>query len=198
MCDAPLQESTLYLRSRVCPQCRFHYSISARERIQLLADPKSFKEKFRTVSSIDPLAFSSKVTYRSRIYDAQRNTGLTEAAVVGQCKIEGISAVVVALDFSFLGGSMGLVVGEKVALACELASKKRLPLVAIVTSGGARLQEGALSLMQMAKTATAVNSLHKKGLPYIAVFANPTTGQSYASFGNMADILLAEPGAHLH
>ena len=163
--------------------------------MQLLADPKSFKEKFRTISSIDPLAFSGKVTYRSRIYDAQRNTGLTEAAVVGQCKIEGISAVVVALDFSFLGGSMGLVVGEKVALACELAIKKRLPLVAIVTSGGARLQEGALSLMQMAKTATAVNSLHQKGLPYIAVFANPTTGQSYASFGNMADILLAEPGA---
>ena len=126
--------------------------------MQLLADPKSFKEKFRTISSIDPLAFSGKVTYRSRIYDAQRNTGLTEAAVVGQCKIEGISAVVVALDFSFLGGSMGLVVGEKVALACELAIKKRLPLVAIVTSGGARLQEGALSLMQMAKTATAVNS----------------------------------------
>lgn len=184
-----------YLQSRVCPQCRFHYSISARERIQLLADPKSFKEKFRTVSSIDPLAFSGKVTYRSRIYDAQRNTGLTEAAVVVQCKIEGISAVVVALDFSFLGGSMGLVVGEKVALACELASKKRLPLIAIVTSGGARLQEGALSLMQMAKTATAVNSLHQKGLPYIAVFANPTTGQSYASFGNMADVLLAEPGA---
>ena len=96
VCDAPLQESTLYLRSRVCPQCRFHYSISARERIQLLADPKSFKEKFRTVSSIDPLAFSGKVTYRSRIYDAQRNTGLTEAAVVGQCKIEGISAVAVS------------------------------------------------------------------------------------------------------
>ena len=195
LCDAPLQESTLYHQSRVCPQCRFHYSIPARERIELLADPKSFKEKFRTVSSIDPLAFSGKVTYRSRIYDAQRNTGLTEAAVVGQCKIEGISTVVVALDFSFLGGSMGLVVGEKVALACEFASKKHLPMVAIVTSGGSRLQEGALSLMQMAKTATAVNSLHQKGLPYIAVFANPTTGQSYASFANMADVLLAEPGA---
>jgi acetyl-CoA carboxylase carboxyl transferase subunit beta len=195
VCDAPLLESELYQQTRVCPNCRFHYSITARERIQLLADPKSFKEKFRTVSSLDPLAFSGKVAYRSRIFDAQKTTGLTEAAVVGQCKIDGISTVVVALDFSFLGGSMGLVVGEKVALACELASKKQLPLIAIVTSGGARLQEGALSLMQMAKTATAVNALHRKGLPYIAVFANPTTGQSYASFANMADVLLAEPGA---
>jgi len=195
VCDASLVESTLYQQARVCPQCRFHYSITAHERIQLLADPKTFKEKFRTISSIDPLAFTGKITYRSHLYNTQRNTGLTEAAVVGQCKIEGISIVVVALDFSFLGGSMGLVVGEKVALACELASKKRVPLIAIVTSGGARLQEGALSLMQMAKTATAVNALHRKGLPYIAVFANPTTGQSFASFANMADVLLAEPGA---
>jgi acetyl-CoA carboxylase carboxyl transferase beta subunit/acetyl-CoA carboxylase carboxyl transferase alpha subunit len=195
MCDAPLLESELYKQARVCPECRFHYSISARERIQLLADPKSFKEKFRTINSLDPLAFSGKITYRTRIFDAQKSTGLTEAVVVGQCKIEGISTVLVALDFSFLGGSMGLVVGEKIALACELAGQKHLPLVAIVTSGGSRLQEGALSLMQMAKTATAVNALHRKGLPYIAVFANPTTGQSYASFANLADVLLAEPGA---
>ena len=194
-CDAALADSALYLEARVCPECRFHYSITARDRIQLLADPKSFREKFRAVVSIDPLLFNSRDTYRSDIYNAQLRTGLTEAAIVGQCRIEGISTVLLALDFSFLGGSMGLVVGEKVALACELARKKDLPLVALVTSGGARLQEGALSLMQMAKAATAVSALHRKGLPYIAVFANPTTGQAYASFANMADVLLAEPGA---
>ncbi len=194
-CGASLIEAVLYHEARVCPECRFHYSISARDRIRLLADPKSFKEKFRSVISIDPLLFNSRDTYRSNIYDAQLRTGLTEAAIVGQCRIEGISTVLLALDFSFLGGSMGLVVGEKVALACELARKKDLPLVALVTSGGARLQEGALSLMQMAKAATAVSGVHNKGLPYIAVFANPTTGQAYASFANMADVLLAEPGA---
>ena len=194
-CGASLADATVYLEARVCPECRFHYSITARERIQLLADPKSFKEKFRAVISIDPLLFNSRDTYRSDIFNAQLRTGLTEAAIVGQCRIEGIPSVLLALDFSFLGGSMGLVVGEKVALACELARKKDLPLVALVTSGGARLQEGALSLMQMAKAATAVSALHRKGLPYIAVFANPTTGQAYASFANMADVLLAEPGA---
>ena len=179
----------------MCPECRFHYSISARDRIRLLADPKSFREKFRGVVSLDPLLFNSRDTYRNSIFNAQVRTGLTEAAIVGQCRIEGISTVLVALDFSFMGGSMGLVVGEKVALACELARKKDLPLVALVTSGGARVQEGALSLMQMAKAATAVSNLNRKGLPYIAVFANPTTGQAYASFANLADVLLAEPGA---
>ncbi len=194
-CGASLADDTVYLETRVCPDCRFHYSITARDRIQLVADRKSFREKFRAVISIDPLLFNSRDTYRSDIFNAQLRTGLTEAAIVGQCRIEGIPTVLLALDFSFLGGSMGLVVGEKVALACELAQKKDLPLVALVTSGGARLQEGALSLMQMAKAATAVGALHRKGLPYIAVFANPTTGQAYASFANMADVLLAEPGA---
>lgn len=194
-CGESLSDALLYVEARVCPACRFHYSITARERIRLLVDPKSFREKFRAVISIDPLLFNSRDTYRSDIYNAQLRTGLTEAAIVGQCRIEGISTVLLALDFSFLGGSMGLVVGEKVALACELARKKDLPLVALVTSGGARLQEGALSLMQMAKAATAVSALHRRGLPYVAVFANPTTGQAYASFANMADVLLAEPGA---
>jgi len=164
-CGTSLVDDVVYLETRVCPDCRFHYSITARERIQLVADRKSFKEKFRAVISIDPLLFNSRDTYRSDIFNAQLRTGLTEAAIVGQCRIEGISTVLLALDFSFLGGSMGLVVGEKVALACELAQKKDLPLVALVTSGGARLQEGALSLMQMAKAATAVGALHRKGLP---------------------------------
>ncbi len=195
VCGSSLLESELYDVYRICPACRFHYSITARQRVELLADAGTFKEKYRSVASLDPLSFSGKIAYRKRIFNDQRRTGLTEAAIVGQCRIDGTSVVLVFLDFSFLGGSMGCVVGEKVALACELAVKKGLPLVAVVTSGGVRLQEGAFSLMQMAKTANAVNRLHREGLPYIAVFANPTTGQAYASFANLADVLLAEPGA---
>ena len=194
-CSALLLESTLYEHYRICPSCRFHYSITARQRIQLLVDEGSFKEMYRSLSSLDPLAFSGKITYRKRLLREQRRTGLTEAAIVGLGSIEGVKVVLVLLDFSFLGGTMGCVVGEKVALACELAVKRGLPLVAVVTSGGARIQEGVFSLMQMAKTVAAVNQLRHAGLPYIAVFANPTTGQAYASFANLADVLLAEPGA---
>ena len=122
-------------------------------------------------------------------------TGLTEAAVTGVCSIKGCDAVVVALDFGFLGGSMGCVVGEKVTLAFERAVKKKLPIVAVVTSGGSRIQEGVLSLMQMAKTVAAAKRLRKPGLPFVTVLANPTTGQVYSSFANMADIILAEPDA---
>ena len=194
-CNAPLEEQELYREYGICPECRFHYSITARRRIQLLVDPKSFKEKYRNISSLDPLSFKGKVPYRNRLFRDQRRTGLTEAAVVGYCRIGGVRTVLVLLDFSFMGGSMGCVVGEKVALAFELASSKRLPIVALVSSGGVRIQEGLLSLMQMAKTATTVNRLHELGVPYIGVLANPSTGQAYASFANMADILLAEPGA---
>ncbi len=195
VCNTSLEEEELYRRLSVCPECRFHYSITARQRIQLLAEPKSFKEKYRTISSLDPLSFKGKSPYRKRLFRDQRRTGLTEAAVVGECRIEGIKTVLVLLDFSFMGGSMGCVVGEKLALAFEHALGKRLPIVAVVSSGGVRIQEGILSLMQMAKTSTTVNRLHEAGLPYIALLVNPTTGQAYASFANQADIILAEPGA---
>jgi acetyl-CoA carboxylase carboxyl transferase subunit beta len=195
VCNAALKENELYQRYSVCPQCRFHYSITARQRIQLLVDPGSFKEQYRTISSLDPLSFQGKVPYRKRLFRDQRRTGLTEAAVVGRCRIGGEKAVLFLLDFSFMGGSMGCVVGEKVALAFELAAAKRLPVLAVISSGGVRLQEGVLSLMQMAKTTTALSRLNEKGLPYIAVLANPTTGQAYASFANLADVILAEPGA---
>ena len=195
VCNALLVDDPLYATLRVCSGCHFHYSITSRQRIQMLTDPKSFKEKFRTISSLDPLSFSGKVPYRKRLFRDQRRTGLTEAAVVGQCRIGGVKSILVLLDFSFMSGSMGCVVGEKVALAFEYAARKRLPVVALVTSGGVRLQEGVLSLMQMAKTTAAVNRLHNLGLPYVTVFANPTTGQVYTSFANLADVLLAEPGA---
>ena len=195
VCNAPLVGEALYEQYRVCPGCRFHYSIPSRQRIRLVADPGTFKEKYRTISSLDPLSFSGKVTYRKRLFRDQRRTGLSEAAVVGQCSIGGYKTVLVLLDFGFMGGSIGCVVGEKVALAFEFATKKRLPVVAVITSGGVRIQEGVLSLMQMAKTTATVNSHHQMGLPYITLLANPTTGQAYSSFANLADILLAETGA---
>ena len=195
VCDESLVDSELYQRHNVCPRCRFHYSFTARERIDALADPGSFKEINRTVTSLDPLSFSSRTSYRQNVFRDQRRTGLTEAAVTGTCSIGGTTAVLIVLDFGFMGGTMGCVVGEKVALAFEYATRRKQPVVAVVTSGGVRIQEGVLSLMQMAKTAMAANRLAEAGLPFISVLANPSTGHAYASFANLADIIVAEPGA---
>ncbi len=195
VCGTSFAGSDPYARYRVCHSCRFHYALTARERIKTLADPGTFRETNRSLISLDPLSFSTRPSYKSRLFSDQRRTGLTEAAVTGSCSIGGSPVVLFVLDFGFMGGSMGSVVGEKVALALELAAKKRVPAVAVVTSGGARVQEGVLSLMQMAKTAIASSRLSEKGLPFISVLANPATGQVYASFANLVDIILAEPGA---
>ena len=194
-CAASLIDSELFAQHRICPTCRFHYSMTARERIETLADPGTFRETNRSVTSLDPLSFSSRVPYKQRLFRDQRRTGLTEAVVTGTCAIGGNPAVLIVMDFGFMGGSMGCVVGEKVALALEHAAKRKRPVVSVVTSGGARIQEGVLSLMQMAKTSMATSRLSAKGLPVISVLANPATGQAYASFANLADIILAEPGA---
>jgi acetyl-CoA carboxylase carboxyl transferase subunit beta len=195
VCDAGLTDSRLYADFRVCHLCRFHYSMTARERIGSLADPGSFRETNRSIISLDPLSFSSRVSYKQRLFRDQRRTGLTEAVVTGTCTVGGSPVVLVVLDFGFMGGTMGCVVGEKVALALEHSAKRKLPTIAVVTSGGARIQEGVLSLMQMAKTSVAATQTTAKGLPFISVLANPATGQAYASFANLADIVLAEPGA---
>jgi len=194
-CGMELTSSELYQRYHLCPECRFHYVLPAYKRIDLLADEGSFIEINRSLASLDPLSFSGEASYKKRVFDAQKRTGLSEAVVTGVCQIEGTLTVVVVLDFGFLGGSMGCVVGEKVALAFEHALKKKLPLVAVVSSGGARVQEGVLSLMQMAKTAAAAKQLHTAGLPFISVLTNPTTGEVYSSFANLADIIIAEPNA---
>ena len=136
VCDASLVDSELYDRYNVCPRCRFHYSVSARERIDSLADPGSFKEINRAVTSLDPLSFSSRTSYKQRVFRDQKRTGLTEAAVTGTSTIGGTPAVLVVLDFGFMGGTMGCVVGEKVALALEYAARRKRPVVAVVTSGG--------------------------------------------------------------
>ncbi|MCH8225353.1 MAG: acetyl-CoA carboxylase carboxyl transferase subunit beta [Chloroflexi bacterium] len=195
LCEESISESPAYLTYRVCPYCRFHYTLSARQRIELLADKGSFKESHKYLRSVDPLSFSKKGAYGKLLSQDQNRTGLTEAAVTGRCRIDGTETMLVVLDFGFMGGSMGSVVGEKVATALETAARRNLPVVALVTGGGVRIQEGVLSLMQMAKTVTAANRLRDENLPFIVVLANPSTGQAYASFANLADIILAEPGS---
>ncbi|MBP38194.1 MAG: carboxyl transferase domain-containing protein [Dehalococcoidia bacterium] len=196
-CGANLSESTKYRRLRVCPTCKYHYTISARRRIASIADEGSFKETSKWIQSLDPLEFSPRISYRVRVLQNQTRTGLSEAAVTGTCSIGGTSVVIIVLDSSFLGGSMGVVVGEKVTLALELAARKKIPCVAMVTSGGARIQEGVLSLMQMAKTTLAARTLRDKGQAFIVSLSNPSTGQVLGSFASMADIIFAEPGSHI-
>ena len=194
-CGSALDGAELWERLRLCPQCRYHGRMGARERIGALADPGSFRETHAEMISVDPLAFRDRIPYRDRLDDAQQRTGLGEAVVTGTLRLGGRPAVVAVLDFDFLGGSMGSVVGEKIALAFELAVKQRLPVVTVVASGGARMQEGILSLAQMAKTAAAAQRLHAARLPYISVLTNPTTGGVFASFASLGDVQVAEPGA---
>ena len=194
-CEADTREDGLYQTYKICSRCRFHHSMSARERIDSLTDPGSFSEINRGMISLDPIRFASDDSYSSSLFDDQVRTGLTEAAITGTAAVSGTPIMLIVLDFGFMGGSMGCVVGEKITLAFERAAKRRLPTVAVVTGGGPRIQEGVLSLMQMAKTSAAANLLNEAGLPYIVALANPATGQAYGSFANLADIILAEPGA---
>ncbi|MBU1749864.1 MAG: acetyl-CoA carboxylase carboxyl transferase subunit beta [Chloroflexi bacterium] len=194
-CNAELTGAPVYARYGVCDECGHHFRISARQRLLQLADPGTFRQHFRTVGSVDPLEFADKIPYPARLREAQEKTGLREAVLTGIGEIGGIRAALAVVDFEFLGGSMGSAVGEKITLAFEMAQRRRLPMITVVSSGGARMQEGMLSLMQMAKTAGAAARLHEARLPYISVLANPTTGGMYASFANLGDVTLAEPQA---
>jgi acyl-CoA carboxylase subunit beta len=185
----------VWQRYRVCGNCRYHFQLTAVERIDMLADPESFKATTPTLVSVDPLVFTDRVSYRDRLERARRETGLNEAVVTGTARINGRDCVLAVFDFNFMGGSMGSVVGEKVALALELAAERRYPFISVVASGGARMQEGMLSLVQMAKTTAAAMRLHQAGVPSITVLTNPTTGGVYASFATQGDFLFAEPGA---
>jgi acyl-CoA carboxylase subunit beta len=185
----------VFQRYRVCDVCSYHFHLPARERIQQLVDAGTFHEVNRSLASVDPLSFSDRLPYRQRLDEARKRTGVTEAVVTGSCRLGGTLAVLAVLDFQFLGGSMGSVVGEKVTLALELAVRRKLPIVTISTSGGARMQEGMLSLMQMAKTAAAARRLHEERQPFVSVLADPTTGGIYASFASLGDVIVAEPKA---
>ena len=195
VCDKSLSESMFFKQYHVCENCNFHYTMDARQRINWITDPDTFQESDKLVYSADPIGFKTRMTYKTKLSGDSERTGLTEAAVTGICEIGGVPAQIIVLDFGFMGGSMGCVVGEKVALALERSYKKKIACVAVITSGGNRFQEGVLSLMQMAKTVTVANQLKTKGIPFISILSNPSTGHTFASFPNLSDIILGEPGA---
>jgi acetyl-CoA carboxylase carboxyl transferase subunit beta len=194
-CNEAIFQKELERNQKVCPKCQFHFPISASERIKQLVDIDSFEEHFTEIESLDPLNFKALKSYQEVLVEAKNKTRLQEAVVCGRALIEGRPVVLAVMDFSFIGGSMGSVVGEKVARAIELAGSQRLPLVTVSASGGARMQEGMFSLMQMAKTSAAMARFDRLGLPHISILTHPTTGGVLASFATLADILIAEPGA---
>ena len=178
---------------KVCPKCNYHFRISAAERLKLLIDPGSFRELDPDLASTDPLRFRDSIPYSERLAENRKKSGLSDAIISGEVLIRGIPAAVAVMDFSFMGGSMGSVVGEKVTRTAELALAKRIPLIAVSASGGARMQEGMFSLMQMAKVSAAVGRLKDGGVPYIWVLTDPTFGGVSASFAMLGDIIIAEP-----
>ena len=176
----------------VCPSCGHHYNISAKYRLKTVLDPKSFREICGSIKGGNPLDFPE---YDEKLAAQRKKTNLREAVITGTGKIQGTKTVICVMDNRFMMGSMGMAVGEKITRACEYATKNRLPLIIFCASGGARMQEGILSLFQMAKTSAAVARHGEEGLPYISVLTHPTTGGVTASFASLGDIILAEPKA---
>ena len=194
-CKEIMYRAEVERAGRVCPKCHYPFRISARERLGQLADPGSFEERETTLATADPLGFKDTKKYRERVRAAVQKTASDEAVICGVASIGGQSAVLAVFEFGFLGGSMGSVVGEKLTRAIELAIDKHLPVVIVSASGGARMQEGIFSLMQMAKTSAALERLGASGLPYISILTDPTTGGVTASFAMLGDVILAEPRA---
>lgn len=194
-CNEMIHANELSKNFSVCPKCDYHYRLSAEERIALLSDEGTFELMFDDIRSEDPLAFQDTEPYSERLVKAMENTGRTEAVQVGTCLIGGQKAALGVMDFNFMGGSMGSVVGERLTLLIEHAIKKKLPVVIVSTSGGARMQESIFSLMQMAKTSAALAKLEEAGLPFLSILTNPTTGGVTASFASLGDIIIAEPKA---
>ncbi len=194
-CGSHYRDDELAASLRVCPQCGHHFPVRARERIAQLADEGTFVEEAADLRSADPLVFFDLKPYTERLVDAEMNTGLGDAMVIGRATIEERPCELAVMDFSFMGGSMGSVVGEKFSRACESAARAGMPLVSVSASGGARMQEGILALMQLPKTVVAVEELHEAGCPLLSVLAHPTTGGLLASFASLGDVLFAEPGA---
>jgi acetyl-CoA carboxylase carboxyl transferase subunit beta len=193
-CKEVLYAKAVQQNGQACPRCDFHFPISVEERLHLLLDP-GFEELERGLVSVDPLKFKDQVAYKDRVRKHRERTGKDDAVIVVRGSILGRTLITCVMDFDFLGGSLGSVVGEKLTRGVEHALRDRLPLVIICASGGARMQEGALSLMQMAKVNTALARFDSAGLPYLAVLTNPTTGGVTASFAMVGDVILAEPGA---
>jgi len=176
----------------VCPECGHHQRFTAEQYLELLADPGSWRELFGNLRSADRLDFEH---YAGRLEKAYEKAGTSDAVYTGAAKIDGMPVHLAVMNFAFMGGSMGSVVGEKIARLARRSAEKRVPLIIVSTSGGARMQEGVLSLMQMAKTSTMLARLHALAIPYISILTNPTTGGVSASFAMQGDVILAEPGA---
>jgi acetyl-CoA carboxylase carboxyl transferase beta subunit len=196
-CQSHYRDDELEAALYVCGQCGHHFPMPARARIAWLADAGSFVEEAAEVRSADPLEFFDLRPYVERLTEAELNTGLGEAIVVGNATLDGHALELAVMDFAFLGGSMGSAVGEKYVRACESALEQRRPLLTVAGSGGARMQEGILSLMQLPKTVCAVEDLHDAGGTMISVMAHPTTAGVLASFASLGDVIIAEPGALL-
>jgi acetyl-CoA carboxylase carboxyl transferase subunit beta len=180
---------------RVCPRCGHHFRLRVDARLRYLLDAESFDERDAGLESLDPLGFVDSKAYPARVREQKAKTGIREAAVWGFGRIHGQRISICAMDFAFMGGSMGSVVGEKVTRGAEAALEERVPYVTISTAGGARMQEGTLALMQMVKTCAAVERLAHAGVPYVSVLTDPTTGGVFASFAALGDVNLAEPNA---
>lgn len=196
-CEAKIMKVDLEKNLMVCPHCDYHFRINAKSRIAQLFDENSFEEMFTNIKPKDALKFFDSEPYTNRIERAQAKTGLNDAVITGVGKIEGHKIATAIMDFDFMGGSMGSVVGEKVARIMEEAIKQRIPMLAITSSGGARMQESALSLMQMAKTACAVGKMDEEKILFINLLTEPTFGGVTASFGTLGDIIIAEQGARI-
>jgi len=180
---------------RICPTCGHHFRLSAEARLEMLLDSGTFRERDAGLQSVDPLGFIDQKPYPERVATAQAQTGLRDAAVRGTGAIEGLPVSICVMDFGFMGGSMGAVVGEKVARAAEDALAERIPLIVVSASGGARMQEGTLALMQLAKTVAVLERVRSARVPFISVMSDPTTGGVFASYAVLGDVNLAEPNA---
>lgn len=178
-----------------CFKCSYHFRIGSKEYFEILLDKKTFREMDKKLRSVDPLSFVDSKKYSQRLDEAMRKTGLLEAVRIGSGEINGLPVVIACMDFAFIGGSMGSVVGEKISRAIDTARQKKHPLIIVSSSGGARMMEGALSLMQLAKTSAKLAQLSDAGVPYISIMTDPTTGGVTASFAMLGDIHIAEPAA---
>lgn len=194
-CGSHYRHDELEQTLRVCPQCGHHFRVGARDRIDQLVDPSSFVEADAELRSADPLDFFDLRPYVERLAEAEIETGLGDAIVCGGAEIEGQQCDLAVMDFDFMGGSMGSVVGEKFVRSCERATENAVPLVSVAASGGARMQEGILALMQLPKSICAIDELHESGGAMLSVLTHPTTGGVLASFASLGDVVLAEPGA---
>ena len=192
-CSEVVHEIELAQNQRVCPRCDYHFAQSAKERIETILDPESFVERDTDLRSVDTLQFQGMATYRDRLANYQDRTGLTDAVLSGHGMIEGYKVAIAVMDFSFLAATMGSVVGERITRTIEYGTANRCAVVIISASGGARMYEGMLSLMQMAKTSGALARHADEQLPYISVLTNPTTAGVMASFASLGDVILAEP-----